>query len=206
MSLKSSIKYSETEITEILLKNTLLMIEERKLLKKKDHSKNLKNLYNQIKDDMLFVISDSKLKIGIRIVKYKVTSVTKVEGIYQFLNDKSYDYKIVIFKDMNQKTFKQLISYPNTPPFWENELMMNIIEHNYVPKHYVLSENERVEFIKSYQITRDVLPKIEIYDPITRYYNMKIGDIVKITRNNAISGEEIYYRVVVPSPVQDLFS
>ncbi len=182
------------------------MIEERGLLKKKDHSKNLKNLYNQIKDDMLFVISDNKLKIGIRIVKYKVTSITKVEGIDNFLNDKSYDKRIIIFKDMNQKTFKQLISYPNTQPFWEYELMMNIIEHNYVPKYYILSEKERVEFIKSYQITRDVLPKMELYDPITRYYNLNIGDIVQITRNNAISGEEIYYRVIIPSPVQDLFS
>lgn len=206
MSLKSSIKYSENEITEILLKNTLTMIEERGLVKKKDHTKNLKNLLNQIKDDMLFSLIDSKEKIGIRIVKYKVTSITKVEGIDTFLNDKSYTQRIVIFKDMNQKTFKQLILYPNTQPFWEHELLMNIIEHNYVPLHYVLSEDEKVEFIKSYQITRDTLPKLELYDPISRYYNMKVGDIVKITRNNALSGKEIYYRVVIPNPVQDLFS
>ena len=109
MSLKSSIKYSENEITEILLKNTLTMIEERGLVKKKDHAKNLKNLLNQIKDDMLFSLIDSKEKIGIRIVKYKVTSITKVEGIDTFLNDKSYTQRIVIFKDMNQKTFKQLL-------------------------------------------------------------------------------------------------
>lgn len=206
MSLKSSIKYSENEITEILLKNTLTMIEERGLVKKKDHTKNLKNLLNQIKDDMLFSLIDAKEKIGIRIVKYKVTSITKVEGIDTFLNDKSYTQRIVIFKDMNQKTFKQLILYPNTQPFWEHELLMNIIEHNYVPLHYVLSEDEKVEFIKSYQITRDTLPKLELYDPISRYYNMKVGDIVKITRNNALSGKEIYYRVVIPNPVQDLFS
>lgn len=206
MSLKSSIKYSENEITEILLKNTLTMVEERGLLKKKDHAKNLKNLLNQIKDDMLFSLIDGKEKIGIRIVKYKVTSITKVEGIDTFLNDKSYTQRIVIFKDMNQKTFKQLILYPNTQPFWEHELLMNIIEHNYVPLHYVLSEDEKVEFIKSYQITRDTLPKLELYDPISRYYNMKVGDIVKITRNNALSGKEIYYRVVIPNPVQDLFS
>lgn len=206
MSLKSSIKYSETEITEILLKNTLTMIEERKLLKKKDHAKNLKNLLNQIKDDMLFSLTDGKEKIGIRIVKYKVTSITKVEGIDTFLNDKSYTQRIVIFKDMNQKTFKQLILYPNTQPFWEHELLINIIDHNYVPEHYILSEDERLEFIKSYQITRDTLPKLEIYDPISRYYNMKTGDVVKITRNNALSGKEFYYRVVIPNPVQDLFS
>lgn len=205
MSLKSSIKYSENEITEILLKNTLLMLEERGILKKKDHKKNLKNLYNQIKDDMLFNISDNKTKVGIRIVKYKVTSITKVEGIDQFLNDKTYNERIIIFKEMNQKTFKQLISYKNTQPFWEKDLMMNIIDHNYVPKHYVLTEEEKIEFIKSYQITRDTLPKIKLYDAISRYYNMKVGDIVQITRKNILSGEELFYRVVVPSVPQDLF-
>jgi len=205
MSLKSSIKYSENEITEILLKNTLLMLEERGIFKKKDHKKNLKNLYNQIKDDMLFNISDNKTKVGIRIVKYKVTSITKVEGIDQFLNDKTYNERIIIFKEMNQKTFKQLISYKNTQPFWEKDLMMNIIDHNYVPKHYVLTEEEKIEFIKSYQITRDTLPKIKLYDAISRYYNMKVGDIVQITRKNILSGEELFYRVVVPSVPQDLF-
>lgn len=205
MSLKSSIKYSENEITEILLKNTLLMLEERGIFKKKDHKKNLKNLYNQIKDDMLFNLSDNKTKVGIRIVKYKVTSITKVEGIDQFLNDKTYNERIIIFKEMNQKTFKQLISYKNTQPFWEKDLMMNIIDHNYVPKHYVLTEEEKIEFIKSYQITRDTLPKIKLYDAISRYYNMKVGDIVQITRKNILSGEELFYRVVVPSVPQDLF-
>jgi len=83
--------------------------------------------------------------------------------------------------------------------------MMNIIDHNYVPKHYVLTEEEKIEFIKSYQITRDTLPKIKLYDAISRYYNMKVGDIVQITRKNILSGEELFYRVVVPSVPQDLF-
>ena len=75
MSLKSSIKYSENEITEILLKNTLTMVEERGLLKKKDHAKNLKNLLNQIKDDMLFSLIDGKEKIGIRIANSKFSQL-----------------------------------------------------------------------------------------------------------------------------------
>ena len=108
INLKSSIKYSENEITEILLKNTLLMIQERGKLNKKNYSKNLKNLHSQIKDDLLFELTEGKFKLGIRIVKYKVTSITKIEGIDDFLNDDSYSIRIIIFKDMNQKTFKQV--------------------------------------------------------------------------------------------------
>ena len=86
---KSSIRYSENEVTEILLKNTLLMMEERGKFDKKNHKKNLKNLYEQIKDDLLFTLKEDKFKLGIRIVKYKVTSITKVEGIDEFLKDDS---------------------------------------------------------------------------------------------------------------------
>ena len=204
-NLKSSIKYSEKEITEILLKNTLLMIQERGLLDKKNFVKNLKNLQSQIDNELLFELKEGNFKLGIRIVKYKVTSITKIEGIDDFLNDESYSIRIIIFKDMNQKTFKQLIAFEKTQPFWEYDLMMNKIEFNYVPRHEVLSENERKEFIKSYQITRDKLPKLELYEPMARYYNMKVGDIVRIHRNSPMTGKAIYYRVVVPSPIQDLF-
>ena len=202
----SSIKYSENEVTEILLNNVLLMMQERGIFDSKNYKKNLKNLYDQIKDELLFTLTNNNFKLGIRIVKYKVTSITKVEGIDDFLNDETYNLKIVIFKDMNQKTFKQLIAFDNTQAFWEKELMMNIIDHDYVSKHIVLKEEEIKEFIISYQITRDKLPKLEIYDPIVRYYNMKIGDIVRIIRNSPSAGKAVYYRVVVPSPVQDLFS
>jgi DNA-directed RNA polymerase subunit H (RpoH/RPB5) len=202
----SSIKYSENEVTEILLNNVLLMMQERCIFDSKNYKKNLKNLYDQIKDELLFTLTNNNFKLGIRIVKYKVTSITKVEGIDDFLNDETYNLKIVIFKDMNQKTFKQLIAFDNTQAFWEKELMMNIIDHDYVSKHIVLKEEEIKEFIISYQITRDKLPKLEIYDPIVRYYNMKIGDIVRIIRNSPSAGKAVYYRVVVPSPVQDLFS
>ena len=65
---------------------------------------------------------------------------------------------------------------------------------------------ERIDFVKSYQITRDKLPKLYLYDPISRYYNMKIGNVVRIYRPSPNSGIAITYRVVVDSPVQDLFS
>ena len=39
----SSIKYSETEVTEILLKNVLLMIQERGIIDNKNYKKNLKS-------------------------------------------------------------------------------------------------------------------------------------------------------------------
>lgn len=203
---KSSIRYSENEVTEILLKNTLLMMEERGKFDKKNHKKNLKNLYEQIKDDLLFTLKEDKFKLGIRIVKYKVTSITKVEGIDEFLKDDSYNIRIIIFKDMNQKTFKQLVVYENTQTFRERELMFNIVEHDYVDRHEVLSDEERKEFVRSYQITRDNLPKLNLYGPIARYYNLKVGDVVRIHRSNPLSGVGIQYRVVIRNPIQDLFS
>ena len=204
--LKSSITFSQKEITNILLNNVLKMLENRGKLDSENHKKNYNTLINQIKDELMFVLETKKFKVGIRIIKYKVSSLTRIDGINELLSDDSYDLKIVVFKEMNQKTFKQIISNTKCQPFWEHELMINIIENNYIPRHEVLNDEERIDFIKSYQITRDKLPKLYIYDPISRYYNMKIGDIVRIYRPSPISGIAIYYRVVVDSPVQDLFS
>ena len=204
--LKSSVTYSQKEITNILLDNVLKMLENRGKIDPKNHKKNFNNLINQIKDELMFVLETKDFKVGIRIIKYKVSSLTRIDGINELLGDDTFDLKLVIFKEMNQKTFKQIIAFKNSQAFWEHELMINIIENNYVPQHQVLTDEERIDFVKSYQITRDKLPKLYLYDPISRYYNMKIGDVVRIYRPSPNSGVAITYRVVIDSPVQDLFS
>jgi len=74
---------------------------------------------------------------------------------------------------------------------------IDITKHYLVPKHVILSEEEKKELLEKYKVSLSDLPKIKISDPALKNLNVKPGDVVKIIRNNPWIGEEIYYRVVV---------
>lgn len=90
----------------------------------------------------------------------------------------------------------------NIEIFMENELLIDKTEHILVPKHELLSQEERAEFLEKYNLTGQTsktlhIPKILSSDPISRYYGLKTGDIVKISRLSETSGIYVNYRVVV---------
>ena|SRR3989338_4062728 len=73
----------------------------------------------------------------------------------------------------------------------------DISKHVLVPKHDKVSEKEKKELFSSYNITLFELPKILITDPAIRSLNVKIGDVIKITKKSQTAGEVVYYRGVV---------
>jgi DNA-directed RNA polymerase I, II, and III subunit RPABC1 len=78
-------------------------------------------------------------------------------------------------------------------------LMFNITKHTLVPKHEVIRDKAVIDdIIDSYKLkTRYQLPIILKNDPIAKYYGMKSGDVVKITRVSESAGEYIVYRCCV---------
>ncbi len=73
----------------------------------------------------------------------------------------------------------------------------DVRQHVLYSKHEKLSEKEKRELLKKYNITLKQLPKIRINDPAIKHLNVKPGDIIKITRNSPVAGKSIYYRVVI---------
>ncbi|MEM0379181.1 MAG: DNA-directed RNA polymerase subunit H [Candidatus Aenigmatarchaeota archaeon] len=74
---------------------------------------------------------------------------------------------------------------------------IDITQHELVPKHEILSEEEKKQLLEKYQIKLEDLPRINIRDPAIAKLKAKPGDVVRIIRKDPISGETIYYRVVV---------
>ncbi len=70
------------------------------------------------------------------------------------------------------------------------------IKHILVPVHKKISEKEKAELLKKYNITVKELPKILINDPAIAELDAKEGDVVKIIRKSHTSGEIIYFRGV----------
>ena len=74
---------------------------------------------------------------------------------------------------------------------------VNIVEHELVPKHEVLSKEETEEVLDTFKINKEQLPKILSSDSVLEHIKAKTGDVIRITRNSPTAGESVYYRVVV---------
>ena len=71
-----------------------------------------------------------------------------------------------------------------------------ILQHDLVPEHIILSDEEAEKVLLEKNITEDQLPKILPNDPVVKAIEAKEGDILKIVRNSATAGVAISYRIV----------
>jgi len=76
------------------------------------------------------------------------------------------------------------------------DLCINISRHALQPKFEVLNEAETQALLAHHCIVnaRNKLPVIYSSDPMARYYHLKHGDVVRITRTVPSGGTSIYYR------------
>eukprot|EP00475_Leptophrys_vorax_P015856 TRINITY_DN2222_c0_g1_i1.p1 TRINITY_DN2222_c0_g1~~TRINITY_DN2222_c0_g1_i1.p1 ORF type:complete len:215 (-),score=56.73 TRINITY_DN2222_c0_g1_i1:96-713(-) len=117
-------------------------------------------------------MESERIKRGILILQVKLTAMAK-----KFLNE--------------------MASTSVLEEFLENELLVNITEHVLVPKHIVLSEDEKKQLLSRYKLKESQLPRILITDPIARYYGMARGQVFKIIRPSETAGRYVTYRIVV---------
>lgn len=75
---------------------------------------------------------------------------------------------------------------------------INVLEHELVPKHIILSEDEKQKVIEKYRITKmSQFPSVLKSDPVVEAIGAKPGDLIKIIRKSNTAGKAVYYRVVV---------
>ncbi len=78
----------------------------------------------------------------------------------------------------------------------DNEI--NIFESDLVPKHEILTEEEKIELLKKLKIELKDLPRIKENDPAVKQIGAKKLDVIRIKRKSPVADEYYYYRVVVP--------
>lgn len=143
-------------------------------------------------------------------VKYHLGKTLRVENIQDYIDDlfhieKVLDSKtdtliIVIKQEINQTLMNILNEFWDKNKvfiiiFTMERLLFNILQHQYVPKHTILNEEEKKEIIKKYNIVNvKQLPDISRFDPVAQAIGMRPGDICCIERPSKTSIISKYYR------------
>jgi DNA-directed RNA polymerase subunit H (RpoH/RPB5) len=79
-----------------------------------------------------------------------------------------------------------------------DRLQFNILNHQYVPPHTILSKEETEDMMKKYNVAdKSQLPDISRYDPVALAIGMRPGDVCKIDRPSKSAIHSTYYRVCV---------
>ena len=75
--------------------------------------------------------------------------------------------------------------------------VFNLFDHELVPRHEILKQDEREKLLAQYHVPPYQLPRINTSDPAVKAIGATAGDIVRITRNSATAGKYVAYRYVV---------
>jgi DNA-directed RNA polymerase subunit H len=157
--------------------------------------------------DMLMSKSEKPDKI---YVKYHLAKTLRRENINDYIDD-LYNLEQVLNKGdtlmilIKQEPHEPLLNILNQ--IWEQEgifiviynldrLQYNILEHEYVPKHTILKDEEAVEFKKTFNINKDSeIPQISRYDPVAIAIGLRPGQVCKIIRPSKTAITADYYRI-----------
>lgn len=140
--------------------------------------------------DQMFVFFSDIAKVGIKPIKLYIQRM-ETDGVSR---------AVVVVQEGMTPSAKQALT--DVAPRYmlqvltEAEVLVNITEHKLVPKHIVLTCQEKQDLLTKYKLTDKQLPKMKVNDAVARYYGLKRGQVVKILRTGETAGEYVTYRIL----------
>ncbi|WP_144904391.1 DNA-directed RNA polymerase subunit H [Halobellus captivus] len=74
--------------------------------------------------------------------------------------------------------------------------MVDVSQHELVPEHTLIGEEEVESMLTQYDVERAELPKIKRKDPALPD-DAEVGDVVKIVRDSRTTDRAVSYRLVI---------
>jgi DNA-directed RNA polymerase subunit H (RpoH/RPB5) len=164
-------------------------------------------LYQTKQMDMLLTNASSGKKA---YIKYHLAKSLRPVNLYEYIEDlftldevlKKKDDLIVIMKDEPNDTIRKTLTN-----IWEQDgifvvvinikrLQYNIMQHQLVPPHTVLSSDEANEIKTRYNITDDAqIPDISRFSPVSQLIGIRPGEICRIMRPSKTAIRAEFYRI-----------
>ena len=126
------------------------------------------------------------------VIKFNVDLFKEYCAKLHEWGSKEYTHCIIVYTDCITPMGKRMILEcvdMEFELFYIDELQFNITTHRLVPHHIKLEEKAAKKFKQTYGMK---LQAILLSDPISRFYNYKRGDVIKIIRPRNL----IAYRIV----------
>ncbi|WEL19230.1 DNA-directed RNA polymerase subunit H [Candidatus Nanohalococcus occultus] len=76
-------------------------------------------------------------------------------------------------------------------------MAMDVTDHEAVPEHRKLEEDELEEVLARFDAGKSDLPKIERTDAALKQMDVEAGDVIEIVRDSPTAGKATYYRRVI---------
>jgi DNA-directed RNA polymerase subunit H (RpoH/RPB5) len=174
----------------------------------KDFGINEVNTLFQTKQmDMLLKKTSEDKKV---YVKYHLAKSLRPVNLYEYMEDlftleeilTKKDDLIVVMKDEPNDTIKKTLMN-----IWEQDgifiivinikrLQYNIMNHQLVPPHIVLSKEEAQEVKRKYNILDDSqIPDLSRFSPVSQVIGIRPGDLCRIFRPSKTAIKAEFYRV-----------
>lgn len=122
--------------------------------------------------------------------------IKHLRNFAQFLHDRNYYSGVYITgAPVTTSALKQAANLPiGIEVFAEQDLLVNITKHELVPKHILLSPEEKRALLERYRLKETQLPRIRVEDPVAKYLGLRRGQVVKIIRKSETAGRYASYR------------
>ncbi len=123
--------------------------------------------------------------------------IKDLKAFAQLLSDKQFYTGIFIVQSAPTSSALKII--PSLLPtimeiFKEEDLLVNISRNELVPKHILLSPEEKKGLLERYRLKETQLPRIRVDDPMARFLGLRRGQVVKIIRKSETAGRYASYR------------
>jgi len=157
-------------------------------------------------------ISDTEEEIKKIYVKYYLAKSLRPNNLEEMVDDlfnieeiltKSDTLHVVVKDEVNDTLQAQLRH------IWERDgifiiihplkrLQYNVLEHILVPTHRVLTNAEKIEIMRKYNIMKDEeFPDLQRFDPVAKAIGIRPGEVCEILRPSKTAVTAPYYRICI---------